>query len=398
MDSSLNNTVLKIGLSKEDKERIKVLRESKEERPKGLKACYEHYNKKFQSLGRVKLKEKVVFFQLLAVMINAGVPLIRSIYVLSDQATTVKMKTVIRSLAQSMEEGVRLSESMNAHPKVFTEAERGMIASGEASGNLNMILHDLAKQAEKNQIIVSKVKGAMVYPVAILVVMSIALFLMLTLVVPKIEVLFTDGGADLPMSTQLLIKASEIAQNQWQIVILLVLALLGGLALVRRSERGRYSIDLAMLYLPIFGPLLRKLMVSRFTRLLSSLMNAGLPIVKALEINANALGNAVYKRRIEFAAQDVSQGIPLGENLTESKLLFPPMVASMVLVGEQTANLSEVSSKIADHYENEVDTAVASLSKLMEPLILVVMGLMVGFVVAAVMQPILSLSDLASTL
>ena len=139
-------------------------------------------------------------------------------------------------------------------------------------------------------------------------------------------------------------------------------------------------------------------MVSRFARLLASLMNAGVPIVKSLEINANAVGNEVYKRRIQYAAQDVSQGIPLGENLNDSSFLFPPTVASMVLVGEQTANLNEVATKIAEFYEEEVDTAVASLSKLMEPVILVVMGSMVGFIVAAIMQPIMSLSDISTSL
>lgn len=399
---SQNTTRLDIGLSREDQERIDNLREVQLDRNSGKKktrrGLFASLNETVIGWSKISLREKVTFFQLLGVMINAGMPIIRSLYVLSDQLQNVKLKSVIRKLALEMEEGRSLSQAMAEHPSVFSQADCGMVASGEASGNLNAILHDIAHQSEKSANIVSKVRGAMIYPSAILIIMGVCLFLILTMVVPKLTDLFTQGGKELPTATLLLMRASELAQNYWLEIVLLILSLILGLVLVRQTKQGRYSIDLAILYVPVFGKLIRELMVSRFARMMSSLMKAGVPIVKALEIDSKALGNEVYSKRVGYASQDVAQGIPLGENLSGSDFLFPPMVASMVLVGEQTANLSEVCSKIADYYEDEVDTTVASLSKLMEPLILVVMGGMVGFIVAAIMQPIISLSDVTSGL
>jgi len=393
--NSVIATRLEIGLSKEDQARIDELRASKAPKSKG-KGLFAQLNDLTINLTKIKLKEKVMFFQLLAVMINAGVPIIRALYVLSEQMSNLKLKRVIKALAFDMEQGTTLSGSMEKFDSVFGEAERGMIASGEASGNLNAILKDIAKQTEKSAQILAKVKGAMIYPASIFSIMMICLVLMLTMVVPKLTALFTEGGKELPASTKILMAVSEWSQNYWPSLIVIAAVALLGVSFLRKNKRGRYSIDLALVYLPIFGKIVRELMISRFARMLASLINSGVPIVKALEINANAVGNEVYKRRIQYASQDVSQGIPLGENLSDSGTLFPSAVASMVLVGEQTANLNEVAGKIADFYEGEVDNAVASLSKLMEPVILVVMGSMVGFIVAAIMQPIMSLSDIST--
>ena len=394
-----NTTHLDIGLSPEDQERIESLREvNLDTTHKKSVNLFTQLNNAVIGWTKITLREKVTFFQLLGVMINAGMPIIRSLYVLSEQMQNLKLKAVIRQLALEMEEGKSLSQAMENHTSVFTQADRGMIASGEASGNLKSILNDIAHQSEKSANIVAKVRGAMIYPAAILIIMCICLFLILTMVVPKLTALFSEGGTELPATTQLLLALSALAQNYWPALLLGFLAVALGFLIFRQTKQGRYTLDLVLLYIPTFGKLLRELMISRFARMMASLMMAGVPIVKALEIDSNALGNEVYKQRVNYAAQDVAQGIPLGENLSGSDFLFPPMVASMVLVGEQTANLSEVCGKIADYYESEVDTAVASLSKLMEPMILVVMGGMVGFIVAAIMQPNISLSDVSSAL
>lgn len=389
-------TNLQIGLSKEDQARIDSLKHIKKEQVT-LSGWLKKANDFAVSLSSIKLKEKVTFFQLLAVMINAGVPIIKSLYVLSDQTENPLLKEVIRKIAGKMEGGSSFSIAMGEHEKVFSESEKGMIASGEASGNLNDILKDLAHQAEKSAGIVSKVKGAMAYPIAIITIMIIALFLMLTIVVPQLTSIFTDSGKELPTATKILIFMSDFATNQWRVILIAALAAGIGLAAFRRTKTGKYAMDYGMLYVPIFGSLIKKLMVSRFARLLASLLKSGVPIVKTLEITSKAIGNEVYKKRIEYAAQDVSQGIPLGENLSDSGSLFPPMVSSMILVGEKTANITEVANKIADFYEDEVDNAVSTLSKLMEPVILVVMGASVGFIVAAIMQPIIALSDVSSS-
>lgn len=393
-------THLDIGVSKEDQARIEALREVRIEKRKRKSsfALIQQANKYLANLTPIKVKDKVTFFHLLAVMINSGMPIIRSLYVLSEQLTNAKFSGIVRDLAQKMEEGKSLSESMNDYKVVFKESERGMIASGEASGNLNQILKTLAVQTEKGATLITKVKGAMIYPAAIMVVVIAAMLLMLTLVVPQISSIFEESGKQLPLTTRILMGASDFAQSSWHLIIL---ALVGGVVAFyafSKTNRGRYLIHYGILWIPIFGTILKKVMVARFARMLSILLKAGIPIVKGLEINANAMGNEIYKKRILFISQDVSQGIPIGENLSNSEWLFPPMVASMILVGEKTANIVDVSDKIADFYEMEVDTAVSSLSKLMEPVILVIMGLVVGFLVSAIMQPIIALSDVSSVL
>ncbi len=389
-------TQIEIGLSKEDQARIESLRHIKKEKLT-ISGWIKKANDFAVSLSKIKLKDKVTFFQLLSVMINAGVPIIRSLYVLADQSTNPLLKEIIKKIAFKMESGSSFSVAMGEHEKVFSESEKGMIASGEASGNLNDILKDLAHQAEKSAGIVSKVKSAMAYPIAIITIMIIALFLMLTIVVPQLTSIFTESGKELPLATRILITMSDFAKNQWPLILIAFMALVIGFVIFRRTKTGKYVLDYALLRIPIFGSLIKKLMVSRFARLLASLLKSGVPIVKTLEIISKAIGNEVYKRRIEYAAQDVAQGIPLGENLSDSASLFPPMVSSMILVGERTANVTEVANKIADFYEDEVDNSVSTLSKLMEPVILVVMGASVGFIVAAVMQPIIALSDLSSS-
>jgi type IV pilus assembly protein PilC len=392
-------TRLEIGLSKEDEARLTAKRKGIDlSKLGGASGIWKKLNDAVMSLNKIKLQEKVTFFQLLAVMLNAGVPLIRSLKVLSGQTKNKRLQRIVMDLAVRMEEGKSLSEAMEKYDWLFSESDRGMVASGEVSGNLNSILQDIAKQSEKNSEILSKVKGAMIYPASVLFIMLVAIVVMLTLVVPKIESLFADGGQELPLSTQILITSSEFTQANWDLMAILFLVFALGVFAFQRSKRGKLVIDAILIRVPIFGKLVRQVMIARFARMMSSLMLAGIPIVKALEINANAVGNAVYKQRIQFASQDVAQGIPLGENMKESEFLFPPMVASMVLVGEQTANLTEVSLKIAEYYEIQVDTAVRSLSKLMEPVILVTMGLLVGFMVAAIMQPIIALSDISTAI
>lgn len=396
-NTSQNFVSLDIGLSREDQARIEALRSTHHVK-KDFKGTFAKLNNLTILLSKVKLKDKVTFFQLLAVMINAGVPIIRSLYVLADQLPNPKLQIVVKELAKKMEEGSSFSIAMEDYKNVFNESEIGMIASGEASGNLNDILKDIAHQAEKSAGILAKVKGAMIYPAAIMVIMLVAIFLMMTMVVPQLTEIFTETGQELPTSTKALIAISAFSSAHWKLIIAAVFAVVAGLLIFKRTKTGKYVIDFSLLYVPIFGSLVRKLMISRFARMLASLLKSGIPIVKTLEITANAVGNEVYKVRIKYAAQDVTQGIPLGENLSDSGSLFPAMVASMILVGEKTANIVEVSGKIADFYEDEVDNAVASLSKLMEPVILVVMGGVVGFIVAAIMQPIIGLSDLSSTI
>ncbi len=395
-----------IGLSEEDEARLKALNEAAPLQdddfvPSSGNVIVDFYNKfnmYLQSMSKIKIADKVTFFELLAVMINAGVPLIRALYVLSDQAKNVKLKLIIRDMAKKVEKGMKLSEAMGNFPKVFPEAEVGMVRSGEATGKLNDVLRQIADQTQKSASLMSKVKGAMIYPVAVICIMIAALIVMLVVVVPKISGIFEESGTELPTSTKTLMAMSDIAQHSY-VEVIIVAAILGlGFWLFKQTKTGRYQIHRLLLNLPIFGEMLRKLAIARFARNLSSLMRSGIAIVRALEINASAVGNEVYKKRILMAAEDVAQGIPLGENLNDSKFLFPDMVVSMITIGEQTAKVDEVAEKIADYYEEQVDDMISGLSKMLEPVILVIMGVGVGGLVAAVMQPIMNLTDVGNAL
>ncbi len=384
-----------LGLSKEDQDRIDRIRTVTQKKPSRISQLFDSLKEIANSFQKVSLRDKVTFFQLLSVMINAGVPIIRSLYVLADQLTNANFKAIIRRIAASMEEGISLSEAMEEYDNLFSQAERGMIASGEASGNLDEILKDIAKQAEKNAYILSKVRNAMIYPAVIICIMIISAIVMLTVVIPKLSSLFMSVGEDLPFATQVLMRLSDFAKVGWPFLIFLVAAAGIGLHFARKYRKSKLVLDLFILHIPIFGIIIRNLMIARFNRALSSLLQAGIPIVRALKITGDSLGNEVYKERIYYAAQDVAQGIPLGENLIGNDFIFPPMVSSMVLVGEQTANLTEVTTKIAEHYEEQIDNAVTGLSKVIEPIILLFMGVMVGFLVMAIMQPIIKISDVS---
>ncbi len=391
-----------IGLSQEDEMRLKELQDVSPTDldfvPSSGNFIVDMYNKLnmyVQSFNKIKIADKVTFFELLSVMMNAGVPLIRALYVLSDQLSNIKFKLIIRDMAKKVEKGLKLSEAMESYPKVFTEAEIGMVKSGEASGNMNNVLKQIATQAEKTANLVNKVKGAMIYPIAIICILIVAVVIMLVVVVPKISGIFAQSGTELPGSTKMLIALSEIAQQHYLESFVVISIVVLAMWVFKQTKSGKYYIHSFLLKIPKFGELFKKVAVSRFSRNLSSLIISGIPIVRALEINASAVGNEVYKRRILLAAEDVAQGIPLGENLSDSTFLFPEMVVSMISVGEQTANISEVADKIADFYEAQVDDMIGNLSKMLEPVILVVMGLIVGGLVAAVMQPIMNLTDVS---
>ena len=405
MENNKQEVRLDIGLSTEDEARLKALNEVA---PADLERIgtsgnilvdfYQKVNMYVQSFSGVTVMDRVTFFELLSVMINAGVPLIRSLYVLSDQMTNMKMKLIIRDLAKKVETGGKLSDAMSAFPKIFGEAEVGMVRSGEATGKLNEVLKQIAVQVEKSAGLIRKVKGAMIYPASVVAILIIAIVIMLVAVVPKISGIFEQAGTELPTSTKVLMAMSEIAQKHYIESGLVILIAILGVWLFKQTKTGKYYIHYYLLKIPKFGDIFRKVAISRFARNLASLMKSGVAIVKALEISANAVGNEVYGKRILMAAEDVAQGIPLGENLNDSKFLFPEMVVSMISVGEQTAKVDEVCEKVAEFYEDQVDDMISGLSKMLEPAILVIMGLSVGGLVAAIMQPIMSLTDVADAL
>lgn len=359
---------------------------------------YRKVNLYFVSKTGVKTKEKANFYHLLAVMVNSGIPMIRALKSLVAQlSTSPRLQSIIDDLANSIEAGSSLSEAMFVYPKVFSEAEIGMIQSGEASGQLSNVLDNLAADTEKAYMIKSKVKGAMMYPMVIFSLLIIVVAAMMIYVIPKLTSLFESIEGELPLITRIVVGTSDFMVNQK----LLLVAIVGGaivfFMMFKKTDVGRYMIDELKLKIPIFGPLLQKAYLSRFARSLSNLLDSNVSIVKTLEITANSMGNEVYRRRLLLAMEDIKQGIPLAENLSSTEL-FPPMLVNMIDVGEKTAQLDQITAKVAAFYESEVDTAVAGISKIIEPVILIIIGFTVGGVVASIMLPIMQLSDLSGAL
>lgn len=359
---------------------------------------YQKINSYLVSKSGVKIKEKADLFHLLAVMINAGIPMVKALRSLVSQLEkNPRMQMIVESLAESIEKGGSLSVSMKAYPDIFNEAEMGMIESGEASGQLSGVLGNLAIDTEKAHMMRSKVKGAMMYPIVIFFLLIAVVAAMMIYVIPKLKDLFDSLGGDLPMITKVVIAMSDFVMGNGLYIVIAVVALVIFGTFFKKTSEGKFMFDKLKLKLPIFGPLLQKSYLSRFARSLSNLLDSSVTIVRTLEITANSIGNEVYKRRLLLAVEDIKQGIPLAENLTESDL-FPPMLVNMIDVGEKTAQLDEITAKVAKFYEDEVDTAVASISKIIEPIILVVIGVTVGVVVAAIMLPIMKLANLSGAL
>ncbi len=346
---------------------------------------------------KIRVKEKAVFFRLLSVMLNAGLPLIKSLRTLGVQSEkNPRLAKILFACAGSIEGGKSLSEAMLAYPDVFGDSEVGMVKAGEASGQLNKTLKAIASEQEKNASITGKVKGAMIYPIVIITLLVVAMTLVIMMVVPQLESLFTQTGSELPLPTRILITLSDVFNNYWPFVILGVV--LFGMAFNwwKKTRTGKLAIDTVVLKLPIFGEIIRKMTLSRFSRGFANLMGSGVPIIKSIEIVSHSLGNEVYKRRLILTAEDMRRGIPMAENLSESKL-FPKMLVNMIEIGEQTAQLENVMLKVAEFYDEEVDNVVSALTKIMEPMILVIIGLGVGFLVAAIMLPIMQLTDIAGS-
>jgi type IV pilus assembly protein PilC len=359
---------------------------------------YKKLNFYLLSRSGIKAKDKATFFHLLSVMINAGVPMVRALKSLELQMEkTPNLQLIIKNLSIEIEEGNSLSEAMLKHPKIFDESEIGMVQSGEASGQLSRVLDNLSKDAEKAYQIKSKVKSAMTYPIVIFLLLIAVIVGMMVFVIPRLTDLFETVEGELPLLTRVVVGLSDFITNNGVLLLLLVVGFVAFIYFFKKTYGGRVFFDTLKLKIPIFGRLFQMAYLSKFARSLSNLTDSNVSIVRTLEITANSIGNEVYRKKLLLSVEDIKQGIPLAENLSATDL-FPPMLVNMIDVGEKTAQLDAITGKIATFYENEVDTAVAGISKIIEPVILIIIGLTVGAVVGAIMMPIMQLSDLTSAL
>ncbi len=350
---------------------------------------------------KVTAKDKAVMFRLLAVMINAGLSIIKALKILSKQSENPKLRLVLGDVATRVEAGIRFSDALDEHGDIFIESEIGMIAAGEASGQLNKTLVNLATETEKSASLRKKIKSAMIYPVSVLTVLVGAIILVMTMVIPKLAELFATAKTELPLATRILVAISRWFTGKTFILpnwALLIALIVGGVLFIgawKKTPLGKLHWDRLMIKLPIFGPMIQKAALASFARQLSLLSDSGVPIVRALEITANAVGNEVYRIRLLDTKEDVERGITIHKNI-ENDPLFPELVVSMIAVGEQTAQLGAIAHKIAEFYDEEVDTFAKNLSTIMEPLIIVVIGTLVAGLVAAIMQPIMDMTDIAA--
>jgi type IV pilus assembly protein PilC len=341
----------------------------------------------------VTLKDLVLFTRQFATMIDAGLPLVNCLEILGNQTENKRFGKIIIAVKESVEGGSNLSDAMAQHPKVFDELFTNLVAAGEAGGILDTILNRQAVYLEKAARLRRQLKGAMTYPIIVIVIAIAAVAAMLLKVIPTFEKLFKDFGAEneLPGPTALVIKMSK-GFTTWAPIIFGGLAVLIGLFIwFYRTPRGKELVHRFLLITPIFGPVVRKIAVARFTRTLGTLLSSGVPILDSLEITARTAGNVVVEKSIRYARERISEGKTMAEPLSQSKV-FPGMVVQMIAVGEQTGALDQMCSKIADFYEEEVDVAVAALTSLMEPLLMVFVGGSVGFMLIAMYLPIFGIA------
>jgi len=340
---------------------------------------------------RVKEKDIVVFTRQFATMINAGLPIIQCLELLGEEEQNKTFAKIIKSLKEDIEGGSSLSDALKEYPDVFNDLFINLVAAGEAGGILDVILNRLSSYMEKAMILKRKVKGAMTYPISVLVIAIAVVILLLYKVVPVFDELFSSMGSALPGPTQFLVDMSRFIENN---ILYLIGSIVLGVFIFRRyyrTEGGRLQIDRMVLKLPVFGMLLKKVAVAKFSRTLSTMMSSGVPILDGLEIVSKTAGNKVVENALMNTRKNISEGKTIAEPLSESGV-FPSMVVSMISVGENTGALDAMLEKIADFYDSEVDTAVDAMTALLEPIMLVFLGGVVGGMIIALYLPIFSMA------
>ncbi len=341
--------------------------------------------------GGVKEKELVVFTRQFATMIEAGLPLVQCLDILASQQQNKTFKSVIQQVKEDVESGSTFSDALRKHPKVFSDLYVNLVAAGEVGGILDTILNRLAVFMEKAMKLKSKVKGAMVYPASILSIAVIVVIILLTYVIPTFQKMFESFGGELPGPTQFVIGLSNWVRAYLLYVIIGFIILVIGIYRTYKTEKGRMWIDKLLLKAPIFGDLIRKVSVARFTRTLGTMISSGVPILEALDIVARTAGNKVVEEAVLKTKVNISEGKTIAEPLAETNV-FPPMVIQMIAVGESTGAMDAMLSKIADFYDDEVDAAVAALTSLLEPVLMVFLGVVIGGMVITMYLPIFKLA------
>ncbi len=341
--------------------------------------------------SKVGDKDIAVFTRQFATMIDAGLPLVQCLDILSKQADNKTFASAINEIRQDVEAGSTYADSLKKHPAVFGDLYVNMVAAGELGGILDTILNRLSKYIEKNIRLKRQVKAALFYPATIVAVAFIVIVVLLVYVIPIFAKMFTDFGGTLPAPTRMVIGASNFMRSNILIIIGIIVAAIFGARKYYKTQNGRLVVDNIVLKMPVFGMLARKISVAKFTRTLGTLISSGVPILDGLEIVAKTSGNKVVEKAIYATRQSISEGKTLSEPLETTKV-FPPMVVQMIAVGETTGALDAMLSKIADFYDEEVDSTVGILTSLLEPILMIFLGIVIGFIVVAMYLPIFKMA------
>ncbi len=344
-------------------------------------------------LSRVPLKERLFFVQHLGLMLKAGISLSTALQTLSKQTKNKFFIKILDDLSKKVESGKTFAESLAKWDYVFGEMFISMIEAGEISGKLEEVLGQLFIQMKKDHQLISKVKGALTYPAVILIAMGGIGTFMMIVVVPKITVMFKDMDAELPIATKIIIKVSDTLRTNGVLSAIILALFIIILSKILKTEKGKYYFQLLLLNTPIFGPIAKKINLARFARNISSLLKTDIPIIKTFQITAQVLGNVHYRAAILEMAQRIKKGGKLGEVINSNPKLFPPIVAQMVSIGEETGELDSILVELAEFYEEEVDQVMENMPTIIEPVLILFMGVAVGGVAVAIIMPMYALTS-----
>lgn len=344
--------------------------------------------------GKVTSKDLVLFSRQLSTLVSAGVPIVQSLGILETQAENPAFKDVLGAVKADIESGLSISDALKKHPDAFPDLYTAMVKAGELGGILDTILERLTVYMESSEALKAKVKSAMMYPAIVLSICAVVTVFLMIFVIPTFKNIFASFGAELPLPTQMLIDISDAMKHYWYLIVAFPIAAWKGFEAFYKTAKGQKLIDGYTLKAPIFGIILKKVAVARFTRTLGTLIKSGVPIMQALETVAQTAGNVVIAEAVLLTRESIREGGHLSDPLKKSGI-FPNMVTSMISVGEETGALDIMLSKIADFYDQEVDTAVKGLTSLIEPIVIVVMGVIIGTIVVAMFMPMFGLGELA---
>ena len=358
--------------------------------PKERSAAGAPARKKSLAFGKVKQKHLATFTRQLATLINAGLPIVRSLKILGEQLKPGILKNALMDVSDDVESGTAFSEALAKHPKAFNKLYVNMVRAGEAGGILDQILERLAVFMEKAEHLKKKVKSAMIYPAAVVTVAGGILVLIIGYIVPQFQKMFDDMGTTMPTLTQILMAGGDLVKNYWYMIPIIPFTLFALYRLIVFTKSGRYGLDFVKLKMPVFGVIVNKSSISRFARTLGTLVASGVPILEALNIVKEATGNLVVSTAIGRVHDSIREGESMAAPLGASKVC-DPMVVNMIDVGEETGELDKMLLKVADTYDEDVDALVGGMMSLIEPILIVGMGLTVGFIVIALFLPLIDL-------